>query len=589
MTTPAAGNPRYEAHESPPFLASLGFGLQFSLIASATLLVTPVIVASESGRGEPYVVWMVFASLVVVGLSTLLQVRRLGPVGAGAVLPMFTAAFAIPFCITAVVDGGPATLTTLVIVSAVIQVVISRWLFILRRIVTPTVSGTVMMILSITLASVVFDLLDRASEVEPVAAPLTALATLVIVAALTLRGSAVVRLWGPLVGIVGGCVVAAAFGIYDIDRVIQAPWVGLPGYWPGLALDFGIPFWTLLPAFLFLGVIISIQVNGASIAMQRVSWREDRAVDFRQVQGSLAGTGASNLMAGVTGTVPNGINPGIVSFIQITGVASRRVGYCIGLIFLVMAFLPKASGLLSTIPGPVMTGYLILITGTLFVDGARTVIQTEENRQKVVVAGVCFWIGASFQFGLFNLPDIGPVWGALFKSAVTTGGLAAIVMILYLELTNPRRMRFQSKLHIDSLPELNEFIAKFNASRGWDTAMKDKLSAVAEETLLTLAPLDLELNLDLDAEEEEDDDDTRQLVVVASSDGAMADLEFIGGGGDDENIEDRVRQLQLHDEETPVEQELSLRLLRSYASSVRHQQFHDSDIITVRVGPPGTR
>ena len=588
MTTPAVGNPRYEAHESPPFLASLGFGLQFSLIASATLLVTPVIVASESGRGESYVVWMVFASLVVVGLSTMLQVRRLGPAGAGAVLPMFTAAFAIPFCITAVVDGGPATLTTLVIVSAVIQVVISKWLFILRRIVTPTVGGTVMMILSITLASVVFGLLDRASEVEPVAAPLTALATLVIVSALTLRGSAVVRLWGPLIGIVGGCVVAAAFGIYDIDRVIQAPWVGLPTEWPGLALDFGIPFWTLLPAFLFLGVIISIQVNGASIAMQRVSWREDRAVDFRQVQGALAGTGASNLMAGVTGTVPNVINPGMVSFTQITGVASRRVGYCIGLIFLVLAFLPKASGLLSTIPGPVMTGYLIMITGALFVDGARTLIQTEENRQKVVVAGVCFWIGASFQFGLFNLPDIGPVWGALFKSAVTTGGLAAIVMILYLELTSPRRMRFQSKLHIDSLPELNEFIAKFAASRGWDTAMKDKLSAVAEETLLTLAPLDLELSLDLDAEDDEDDGETRQLVVVASSDEAVADLEFIGGGGDDENIEDRVRQLQLHDEETPVEQELSLRLLRSYASSVRHQQFHDTDIITVRVGPPGT-
>ncbi len=589
MATPAAGNPRYEAHESPPFLASLGLGLQFSLIASATLLVTPVIVASESGRGESYVVWMVFASLVVVGLSTLLQVRRLGPAGAGAVLPMFTAAFAIPFCITAVVDGGPATLTTLVIVSAVIQVVISKWLFILRRIVTPTVGGTVMMILSITLASVVFGLLDRASEVEPVAAPLTALATLVIVAALTLRGSAVVRLWGPLIGIVGGCVVAAAFGIYDIDRVIQAPWVGLPSEWPGLALDFGIPFWTLLPAFLFLGVIISIQVNGASIAMQRVSWREDRAVDFRQVQGALAGTGVSNLMAGVTGAVPNVINPGIVSFTQITGVASRRVGYCVGLIFLVLAFLPKASGLLSTIPGPVMTGYLIMITGTLFVDGARTLIQTEENRQKVVVAGVCFWIGASFQFGLFNLPDIGPVWGALFKSAVTTGGLAAIVMILYLELTSPRRMRFQSKLHIDALPELNEFIAKFAASRGWDTAMKEKLSAVAEETLLTLAPLDLELSLDLDAEEDEDDGDTRQLVVVASSDEAVADLEFIGGGGDDENIEDRVRQLQLHDEETPVEQELSLRLLRSYASSVRHQQFHDTDIITVRVGSPGTR
>ena len=116
--------------------------------------------------------------------------------------------------------------------------------------------------------------------------------------------------------------------------------------------------------------------------------------------------------------------------------------------------------------------------------------------------------------------------------------------------------------------------------------MKDRLSAVAEETLLTLAPLDLSLGLDSDGNEGAEDE--RQLVVVASSDGPVADLEFIGGG-DDANIEDRVRQLQQYDEEPPPEQELSLRLLRSYASSVRHQQYHDTDIITVRVGPPGTR
>ena len=98
---------------------------------------------------------------------------------------------------------------------------------------------------------------------------------------------------------------AALFGIYSFDRVLDAPWIGLPQAAPGLGLDFGLSFWTLLPGFLFLGLIISIQANGASIAAQRVSWRDDRAVDFRQVQGALAGTGASNLMAGLAGAVPN--------------------------------------------------------------------------------------------------------------------------------------------------------------------------------------------------------------------------------------------------------------------------------------------
>ena len=311
-----------------------------------------------------------------------------------------------------------------------------------------------------------------------------------------------------------------------------------------MSVDFGIPFWTLLPGFLFLGIIISIQTNGAAIAGQHASRRDDRAIDFRRVQGSLAGTGVSNLLAGLAGTVPNIINPGGTAFAQITGVASKNIGYVVGLILIPLAFVPKASGLLSTIPGPVMTGYLILVTGTLFVDGARTVIQTEGNSQKVVVWGMCFWIGAAFQFNLFNIHDFGPVWGALFNSGVTTGGFAAVAMILYLELTHPRRMRFRSRLHIDSLPELNDFIAKFARSRKWDDAMKDRLSAVAEETLLTLAPLDHSA-MSLDDEEEEDG---KQLIVLAASDGAVADLEFIGGveeGG--QNIEDRVSQLQLHD------------------------------------------
>ena len=147
-------------------------------------------------------------------------------------------------------------------------------------------------------------------------------------------------------------------------------------------------------------------------------------------------------------------------------------------------------------------------------------------------------------------------------------------------------MRFQSKLDIEVLPELNEFLGKFADRRGWDTPMKERLSAVAEETLLTLSPLDLEaLMADDDDDEEGEEEAERQLVVLASSEGPVATLEFIGGAGDEENMEDRLRQLQQYDEETPVEQELSLRMLRAYASSVRHQQFHGTDIITVRVEP----
>ena len=574
-----SGNPKYEAHEAPPLLVSVGFGLQFALIASATLLITPVVVAKAAGQDDAYLAWMVFASLLVVGLATFIQVRRLGFVGAGAVLPMTTAPFAIPFCISALVDGGPATLTTLILVTGVFQVAISKWLSLLRRIVTPVVGGTVLMILSVTLASVVFGLLNEASLAEPTAAPLTALATLVVVAGLVLRGSPVLRLWAPVIGIAAGCIVAAALGIYDASLVARAAWVGLPSFWPGFGLDFSVDFWTLLPAFLFLGIIISIQVNGESITLQRAAWREQRAIDFREVQGSLSGGAAANLMAGAAGAVPIIVNSGGSSFIQATGVASRRVGYCMAAVFIILAFVPKASGLLSTIPGPVMTGYLILVTGTLFVEGARTVVQTERDRQKLTVAGISYWIAAAFQFGLFALPNLGHVWGALLKSGVTTGGITVVVMILFLEITSPRRMRFQAPLHVDSLPDLNAFVAKFAARRGWGPQMVSRLEAVAEETLLTLAPLDLSADA---LDDDGDEANQRRLVVLALADGQAAELEFIGGANQG-NLEDRLRQMQEHVEEDAIEEETSLRLLRSFASSVEHQQYQDTEIITVRI------
>ena len=45
--------------------------------------------------------------------------------------------------------------------------------------------------------------------------------------------------------------------------------------------------------------------------------------------------------------------------------------------------------------------------------------------------------------------------------------------------------------------------------------------------------------------------------------------------------------LEEQQDDASIEQEASLRLLRKLSSSVRHQQFHDTDIVTVRVSARG--
>ena len=93
-----------------------------------------------------------------------------------------------------------------------------------------------------------------------------------------------------------------------------------------------------------------------------------------------------------------------------------------------------------------------------------------------------------------------------------------------------------------------------------------------EETLLGL----------LDQVEQDDAYGTRRLRVAARAEAGDVELEFLAVAGEG-NIEDRMALAAGHATEIPVEQDFSLRLLRHIATSVRHQKYHDTDIVTVRV------
>ena len=178
-------------------------------------------------------------------------------------------------------------LATLVVTLALVQFVFSARLSLFRRILTPTVTGTVLMLTPVTIMPVMFDQLKNVpSGTPPLAAPLSAAATLVVIVGVTLTAKGRVRLWAPIIGIVAGSFVAGVFGLYDVDRIVQASWIGIPTpEWSALDLRFGPDFWALLPAFVFIALVCTIQTISGAVAIQRVSWAESRAVDFQAVPG----------------------------------------------------------------------------------------------------------------------------------------------------------------------------------------------------------------------------------------------------------------------------------------------------------------
>ena len=571
-------NIRYEPDEIPPPLMAIGAGFQSAMIIVAPLVLTVVIVARIADQPDSYLSWGVFAALIISGATTILQAVRVGPVGAGHVLIMGTSGVFIAVCVAALVEGGPATMASLIIVSSLFQFLLAARLSLLRRIFTPVVSGTVIMLIPVTVMPIVFDTLkDVPDGASPVAAPAVAMVTLGIIAALVLRAPATWRLWSPVIGIVAGCSAGSFFGLYDVQHVLEAPWVGVPlSGWPGVDLTPGVEFWALLPAFIVVTLIGAIETIGDGVAIQRVSRRSPRATDFRVVQGALNSDGVGNLLSGIAGTLPNTTYSTSISLAEVTGIAARRVGVAIGVIFLALAFFPKFTALLVAIPGPVAGAYFIVLLGLLFVQGMRIIVQDGVDYRKATVAGLAFWIGVGFQNQLVFPALLGEGFLAvLLSNGMTSGALVAIILMVFMELTSPRRRSLEVALDTDALPKMYEFLRGFAMSRGWNAASADRLVLVGEETLSSLLS-------------EADDDSTenkgRRLVVTARPNGRGAELEFVSGA-EGENLEDRLSYLG-ETPDIPDDREISFRLLRHYASSVRHQKYHGVDIVTVDVDGP---
>ena len=573
---------RYEADETPPARLAFGLGLQLAVLSINSVVLVAAIVF-RAGGAEESLFWGVFATVLACGAATALQALRLGRVGAGYVVLTGTSSTFIAVCVTALAEGGPAMLATLVVVSSLVQIALSTRLSLLRRVLTPTVTGTVIMLLPVTVMPILFRMLHQASPDDPAAAgPVSAFVTIAALIGIGLKGTSTLRLWAPAIGVVAGSLVAGWFGIYDTGRVAGAAWFGLPeGQWPGLDLDFGPAFWALLPGFVFVTLIGTTKSIGVAVAIQRVSWRRPRAVDFRSVQGTVAGEGAGNLLAGLAGTMPNTPYPIGVPITELTGVAARSVGVAAGAVFIVLAFVPKALALILAIPGPVVAATIIVVMAMLFVAGMREVVQSGADYRTGLIAGVSFWTGAGFQAGMIFPEFFSEFAGGLLSNGMTSGGLMAILLTLLTELTGPRGSRFRGWLDRDELPRLNEFLGAFAARGGWGADMEGRLQAVSEETLLALLRKDEEA----DGSEDRSGPGRRRLLLTARKEGGGAVLEFVAGTGDDDaNLQDRIALLaEQPDAEDRIEQEGSLRLLRHFASSIRHQQFHNADVVTVRV------
>ena len=430
-------------------------------------------------------------------------------------------------------------MTALVMVSGLFQIAVAMRLSWIRWLITPTASGTIILLLFMTIVGSIFGntvhvVAGASSAATPVCIGLTLLVTL----GLLLYGSGVWRAWGPIIGLAAGCMAAAAFGIYDISAIGEARVAGLHlAGRPALGLDFGPVFWSLLPAFLFVSISVVSHTASAAVTTQRVSWRGERAVDYQRVQGGIAGIGVGTVLAGLAGTMPIAVSSRGIFLIQQTGCAYRYVGMLTGVILIAIAFSPKIWSLLIGIPNIVSATFLLVIISPLVLEGMILILRDGPDVRKGLVVGISLLTGLGFQFNLINLPTDG-LWGSMLQNGLTAGSVVVVVLTLLTQYSGRgRRRRFNTELSADALPGINAFLEDFSEVRHWDTAMTARLQSVAEEITQIL----VHQNPNRGA--------GGRLLIFASNDGEVAELEFIGAPGNNRNLEDQIALLREIDQE----------------------------------------
>ncbi|MXW34701.1 MAG: hypothetical protein F4Z60_03625 [Chloroflexi bacterium] len=564
---------RYEPDDPCPPLVTAGVAFQGVVLILANTVLMVTIIVRAAGEGELYLGWAVFAALVIAGVTTALQAAHVGRVGAGHILMTGAGPHFIAISVVALTEADLATLASLIVVSSLFQFAMAAWLPFLRRIVTPIVSGTALMLIAVAVMPIAVGRLTDVPSGAPEGGGLIAAGvTLAVATGMVLRASGVWRLWAPLSGILAGCAAALFFGMYDLRPVAEASWLDVPDVaaWPGIDFTPDARFWALLPVFAIVSVVAAIKTSSDGAVIQQASARQPRATDFRLVQGALNASGVGILLSGLAVTPPVIIYlPSSVSLINLTGVAARSVGYAIGGTLFALAFLPKLTAVLLAVPSPVMGAFLLIIMGLLFVEGIRTVFQDGLDPQKGLVVGVALALGVGLESGSVFESVLGPTWSASLGNGMTIGVLATVLLTAFLELTSPRRRRLDVELDASAASGIDAFLREIAGRSGWNAASGGRLRGAGEEALECLLQL----------RGEQAAGAAPRLILFARPGRETVEMEFLVVS-ERENIEDHLTYLSER-AETPEESELSFRLLRPYASSVRHRQYHGIEIVTV--------
>jgi len=480
-----SNNLLYEVNEKTPLWLALIMGMQHVMLIYSEISLLPVIIGKHAGAPMEHILFASCAAGVASGITTLIQVVRFGRFGAGYTLFMGSSAAYLAGSIATVKAGGFPLLATLSILVAPIEILMAYFLRHLRHIITPTVGGAILLLVCLSLVPVsIYEWVGAKGSIfhNSWENLLTGLAAVSILLGLSLFGNRFLRLWCPMIGMAGGLCTAWVLGQFEFQKLLANPWLGaFPGSWPGLTYDLNIDYLPLFAALAVLTVINGVQAIGNSMAVQQISHRKPRPINYNVIQGTMYGDAVGNVISGFAGTIPNETYSENLSVQKITGVASRAVGVCGAIMLIVLPFSPKLSMALVNLPSPVFGGFLMGLAAMMLPSGLELVFSRGITHRSGLLLGISLCVGVVAESGKF-FPDLFPISLQVFlNSGVAAGGLAAVILSLLFYLTERRGYTTSVPAGLDNMPVLVDHISQVGDKLDLSQEQIQRLQLACEE------------------------------------------------------------------------------------------------------------
>ena len=132
---------QYAVDEKMPVSLGILQALQHVVALFSSVVVIPIIIANATGVPREQLEYIIFATIIVTVVSTLIQAVRIGKIGSGYTLFTGTNAAFLSCGLVAAEIGGFALVATMSILAAPLEFLIAYFLGKLRKVVTPLAGG----------------------------------------------------------------------------------------------------------------------------------------------------------------------------------------------------------------------------------------------------------------------------------------------------------------------------------------------------------------------------------------------------------------------------------------------------------------